>query len=411
MKHYRNNEQSFIGLIDNFIKYLEELSYNQSTLINYKNTLIRIGAYMQENNIDIYSESIGKQYYDWYIKNHQIKYYRQTAIHTMIRRLNDYLNGGDYSFLSKPEVNLLPENFETILLRYRDMCFGKGNKKITVEKKLNFIRIFFYECILQELEDINTLKANHVEIACIKITNKDSWNTIREMLEFICVNGYCKYDFSILVPRYKKPILLPTTYSELEINRLENIIDKTKAIGKRDYLFLLLATRLGMRSGDIVNLRFLNLSLDNNTITFNQEKGGQLQTLPMIPIVRDAFDDYLNNSRPNISNDYIFIKCIAPFTPITTSVIRHQLTIYFKNAGINIKNKKHGPHTLRASLSTSMVNDNVPYEVVQKILGHSDFSSIKRYAKLDIDKLRDCAIEVPPPTSLFNEFLEGRFTL
>ena len=87
--------------------------------------------------------------------------------------------------------------------------------------------------------------------------------------------------------------------------------------------------------------------------------------------------------------------------------MRYVTTKYFHAAGIDITGKKHGPHTFRSSLASSMINDAVPYEAVRKILGHSNLKSIKHYAQLNIEMLRQCAIEVPEPTGRFKEFLHG----
>ena len=97
----------------------------------------------------------------------------------------------------------------------------------------------------------------------------------------------------------------------------------------------------------------------------------------------------------------------APYKGITTSVLRFATSKYFGLAGVDVSGKKHGPHTFRSSLASSMVNDDVPYEAVRAILGHSDPDAIKHYAKLDIEKLRECAIEVPKPSGSFKTFLDG----
>ena len=54
-----------------------------------------------------------------------------------------------------------------------------------------------------------------------------------------------------------------------------------------------------------------------------------------------------------------------------------------------------------------MVNDDVPYEAVRSILGHSGSQAVKHYAKLDIERLREYSIEIPEPTGKFKAFLEG----
>jgi site-specific recombinase XerD len=104
----------------------------------------------------------------------------------------------------------------------------------------------------------------------------------------------------------------------------------------------------------------------------------------------------------------LFIRAQAPFEKISTSIIRHALTESFKAAGIDISNKKHGPHTLRSSMASSMINSNIPYNIVRKTLGHTDPQAIKHYAKVDIEKLRLHAIDVPAPSGVFAAVLQWR---
>ena len=79
-----------------------------------------------------------------------------------------------------------------------------------------------------------------------------------------------------------------------------------------------------------------------------------------------------------MQTDFLFLRKNAPFERMTTSTMCNALTEYFMAAGIDISEKKHGLHTLRASLASSMVNNNVPYEVVRKVLGHNDPRGIRR---------------------------------
>jgi len=168
-----------------------------------------------------------------------------------------------------------------------------------------------------------------------------------------------------------------------------------------------LATRLGMRSGDIAKLSLDELDFEHEAICLIQQKNGEILHLPMLLEVREALTDYINNARPRVASNTVFLCHKAPYQGITTSVLRFETSKYFGLAGINISGKKHGPHTFRSSLASSMVNDDVPYEAVRTILGHSDPDAIKHYAKLDIEKLRECAIGVPKPSGSFKTFLDG----
>ncbi|WP_200868438.1 tyrosine-type recombinase/integrase [Gracilibacillus boraciitolerans] len=202
--------------------------------------------------------------------------------------------------------------------------------------------------------------------------------------------------------------MVPVTYSENEIFRFENAIDQSSKIGIRDYAMLLLATRLGMRSGDIAGLTFDEINFDGNSIHIVQEKTLQPQELPLLPEIKDALKNYIENARPTDNDERcIFLRQNAPYQGITTSAIRFVTTRYFQKAGIDISDKKHGLHTFRSSLASSMVNNQVPYDVVRKVLGHTDPNAIKHYAKVDIERLREYAIEVPTPSGVFEAFLNG----
>ena len=79
-----------------------------------------------------------------------------------------------------------------------------------------------------------------------------------------------------------------------------------------------------------------------------------------------------------------------------------------ERTNIDIGGRKHGAHSLRASLASSMVNDGIPYEAVRKTLGHSDLNSTKCYARLDLEQLRPYALSPSEASGFFLEFLMGR---
>jgi integrase len=214
-------------------------------------------------------------------------------------------------------------------------------------------------------------------------------------------------DYSGIIPKHSRGKVLPTIYSADEVRRLEATVDQSTNAGMRDYAVLLLATRLGLRSGDIVGLTYDNVDFVGNSISLTQEKTKHPLTLPLLPEIRTALKEYIQYARPDSNSNFIFLSANAPFSRMTTSAMRHALTASFISAGINISGKKHGPHSLRSSLASSMVNDGVPYEVIRRLLGHHDPNAVKHYAKIDIENLRSCAIDVPRPSGNFKAILEG----
>lgn len=398
---------SFRNLIDQFIHYLEGKFYRQGTLTNYRRTLSKIEPFMIENGIDVYTPEVGIQYYKTYLSENELGASRQKVILTIIRRLNDFYSGIEHQVQQARVINLLPSNYEYALDMFVTECAEAGNKDFTIESKKRFVRSFLRVCISFGCPDIQSLNPSYVTRACLATDNKDGLAVVRTFLKHLSIRGTTESDFSTLIPHYRRPIKLPAAYSEAEILRFEEAIDRNSDVGKRDYAMLLFATRLGMRSGDIVKLSLGELDFMHNKICLIQQKNGEILSLPMLPEIREALTDYINNARPKVASNTVFLRHKAPYQGITTSALRFATSKYFGLAGIDISGKKHGPHTFRSSLASSMVNDDVPYEAVRAILGHTDPDAVKRYANLDIEKLRECAVEAPKPTGSFKTFLAG----
>jgi integrase len=331
----------------------------------------------------------------------------RTQTLTAIHRLNTYCCKENYTVKHRKAIELLPRDYEQALNVYDAECHRHGNKKQTLRNKNRFLRSFLKDCISFGCTGMRELKPLHVTRACLKVGNKSSWAVIRDFLKLMNIMGVLEADLSTLAPHHRQPFKIPTTYSEDEISRIEKAIDRSSNIGKRDYAMLLLASRLGMRSGDIVGLALDHLDFENSGLCFAQQKTGQILQLPMLPEIKEALEDYLCNARPETSERMVFIRKFAPYQGISTSTFRYDTARYFHAAGIDTTGKKQGPRTFRSSLASSMVNDFIPYAAVTRILGHSDPNAIKHYAKLNLEILRQCAVEVPEPSGRFKEFLEG----
>ena len=55
---------------------------------------------------------------------------------------------------------------------------------------------------------------------------------------------------------------------------------------------------------------------------------------------------------------------------------------------------------------SSLLKEGIHYPVIQKALGHSSPNATKYYTKIDISRLRDCALEVPPPSGNFERLIK-----
>ena len=255
------------------------------------------------------------------------------------------------------------------------------------------------------------MNAQNVGIACLKISSRWYLSHIRTFLRYAYQSGNTDRDYSGIVPLFKIPQPYPSVYTAEEIQKIENSVDQSSPHGKRDYAALLLATRLGIRSGDISSMTLECLDFERNLIRLTQHKTGVFIEFPMVSDVKVALERYLQEERTAYDSPYVFLRIVPPYGHISVQAIAKIARTTIAVAGIEPGGRKQGAHAFRSSLASSMINDNIPYEAVRKILGHTDQNAIRSYARLDMEQLRGYALPVMEATGIFAEFLEGRWSL
>ncbi|MCM1062015.1 MAG: tyrosine-type recombinase/integrase [Eubacterium sp.] len=173
-------------------------------------------------------------------------------------------------------------------------------------------------------------------------------------------------------------------------------VDRSTALGKRNYAILLIAARLGIRATDIRNLKFDNLNWQTGEIRLVQHKTQNELVLPLTEEIGSAIIDYLQNGRPKVNNNFLFIRHIAPYEQFAELYKFNNIVAkHFSLAKISIpKGKAHGLHSFRHSLASNMLSAKTPLPVISSVLGHSDCTITCRYIKVDIEQLRQCALEI-----------------
>ncbi|WP_170829203.1 site-specific integrase [Acidaminobacter hydrogenoformans] len=197
---------------------------------------------------------------------------------------------------------------------------------------------------------------------------------------------------------------LPSTYSEEEIRTVLYCVDRSSAIGKRDYLFLILTAEYGLRNGDIRQFRLDHIDWDRNEIRFYQDKTSNSVTFPLLSSVGNAIIDYLKNGRP-ITDTIEIILSVKPSRKsktLSASAVSSIAAKYFGKSGLSALNARHkGTHVFRHSLASNMLAKEVPLLVISDVLGHSSTESTKTYLKVDFKQLKRCALPMPANHSPF----------
>lgn len=252
---------------------------------------------------------------------------------------------------------------------------------------------------LRELRarDMARFVENLAESGVSQHTVYSSVSRLRRLVAWLADQGYVDPALLDSVPHAKTPqAKLPDTYTDDEIGSMVAAVDTASPVGKRDLVACLLAARLGMRASDIAGLRLDNLRWRTNTIEFPSKKTGQRTVLPLTNEIGEAIIDYLANGRPESDSPNVLLRHVKPNTAMRPGWVHRIVTDALNDAGVAFGGRRHGPHALRASLATGMMASGVPLPVISATLSHANEDTTRVYLKVDVERLRACALEVPP---------------
>jgi integrase/recombinase XerD len=174
------------------------------------------------------------------------------------------------------------------------------------------------------------------------------------------------------LPFPKEPHKLPAVLSPEEVTQL---IEAAKNLRHRTLLMLLYGT--GLRRAEAARLKVSDIDSQRMVIHIRQGKGSRDRDVPLTPKLLEALRQYWRSEKPRI---YLF-PCPygSPEQPITGKAVWHAFQAAVRRAGIR---KKIGPHTLRHSFATHLLEAGTDLRTIQLLLGHQRLEDTTVYLHL-----------------------------
>lgn len=150
----------------------------------------------------------------------------------------------------------------------------------------------------------------------------------------------------------------------------------------------------GMRKEDLLNLKLSDIDWAQNVIRYSQDKNGNINVLPLRPVVGNYLLEYIQNERPVGDCEFLFLskkKVRGKHQRFNISELVNRL---YDLTGIRQGRVRKGTHLLRHSLADELVNSGSDLAIVSKILGHKDPETTLGYLSANIEQLRECALDV-----------------
>jgi site-specific recombinase XerD len=364
---------------------------------------------MSENGLDEYSHSVGESFLSDTAKSERHTFSILKMMGCVIRRFDCFMEQGRY-ILKLPRINReSPSQFSERFAEYLGSLRKRGFRESTIEQRRYNIQKALLKFDAAGIQGFSAIGPEAIYDAFRQTSDKQGFcSSLRSLLRYLFKNGIINFDCSAFVPSVRKAHPVPSVYTKLETEKLLGSIDMNTNAGKRSNAVILLALRLGIRSGDIADLKIPDVDFINKSISFVQGKTQIPQRLELLPEVENALVAYISTAKPVSEFPNIFLSVKSPIRPITAKSVQSLVRSQMGKSGIGIGERKQGPHSLRMTLASELVSEKIPYDAVRKILGHEDPASIKHYVKFDIESLRSCSIEIPPATGRLAAYMAAR---
>jgi integrase/recombinase XerD len=259
---------------------------------------------------------------------------------------------------------------------YRQLCV-----KRTVSRSYATIRDFLHylqrplhtvtradlEAYLEHEQD-RGLKLSSVRLKLI---------TLRACVRFLSEQGTVSPELFIRPLRIKLPEALPKALDPADTRQLLQVIQTV-----RDRALVLLLLRTGMRIGEVLATKPVDIQLQEQKILIYQApKTSTGRVVYFSADARGALEQWL--AQRDASREFLFYG--RGNTSLSYTGARMLFIKYLHVAGLG--HKGYTIHCLRHTFASELLNAGMRLECLQKLLGHTSIEITRRYARLT-DKTR-----------------------
>lgn len=210
--------------------------------------------------------------------------------------------------------------------------------------------------------------------------------TVKSLFKYLVKAEVIPHDPAQYVRTPKTPQKLPSFIQEPLIQQLMEYPDLRTLIGARDRAILELFYSTGMRLSELAGLDTGSFDTKRRTVRVIG-KGNKERLIPYGKHAESALEHYFSLKEEKITS----AKVRAPvFTSrkgkrLSISAIQKRVRYWI---GLVAEGERIGPHILRHSFATHMMDQGADIRAVKDLLGHSSLSSTQVYTHLQPEKMK-----------------------
>ncbi len=184
----------------------------------------------------------------------------------------------------------------------------------------------------------------------------------------------------------KTPKRLPNYIDEKIITKLMEAPPADTVAGLRDRAILELFYSTGIRLSELVNLYFGNIIIENQLIKV-YGKGNKERLIPFGNKALTAIENYLKKTGRSLktadTGTPVFVNSRGE--RISQRTVQRSVNMYLR---LVTEGEHLGPHTLRHSFATHLLDRGADLRAIKDLLGHSSLSSTQIYTHIQPERIK-----------------------
>ena len=166
-----------------------------------------------------------------------------------------------------------------------------------------------------------------------------------------------------------------------QIKSLFDVCDNTK-LGMRDKAMLSLYYSCGLRRNEGISVEIRDIDFANNILFVRNGKGGKQRYVPFTQTTHDILRKYIDVGRKRLNRKNKFRNTLLigyKGEKLKAQALQLRVNTLCKKAQIK---QKMGLHTLRHSIATHLLMQNMSIYKISEFLGHSSLESTQIYTHI-----------------------------
>jgi integrase/recombinase XerD len=378
---------------DRFAGYLEGAGYSPLSAENQLRLLAHLGRYLADRGLvpgSLTAERVAE-----YAAERRAAGYVEWISVRGLRAMLGFLRGA--GVIPGPAVPAAVRAVDVLVERYRGyLASERGLAASTITRNAACARLF----LAGREEMLPVLTAAEVSGFVLAECRGRSTGSakllvtgLRSVLRFLAAEGLAPPGLAAAAPAVagRRDAGLPKALPAGQVAALLASCDQETATGLRDFAVLTLLSRLGLRAGEVAALDLGDISWRAGELLV-RGKGRRDERLPLPADAGQAVAAYLHRARPRDAGiRAVFLAARAPLRRMSSQGVNGVVQRACSRAGL----PPAGPHRLRHTAGTAILQAGAPLEEVGQVLRHRSAATTAIYAKVDHSALSALAVAWP----------------